>query len=230
MISSLKRPAFCAASVFCWLASANWSCSSRVTSYSFATFSAVTPMWYWLYTSHRPSTIIVSTSLASPMRKPSREPFSACGAMLIDSWPPATTTSASPWAIACAPSIAACRPEPHTLLMVMAAGRSLDRFVPCVAGARGRFALAAAVAVEPFRPARPPAALVLAGLREPRFRLLGVRGADPVAAPVLRRGIHHARDVPARAEDEGLVLTAHEMHRAIRRAPGNDVVLARREA
>ena len=48
MISSLKRPAFCAASAFCWEAAANASCSSRVTPNFFATFSAVTPMWYWL--------------------------------------------------------------------------------------------------------------------------------------------------------------------------------------
>ena len=36
------------------------------------------------------------------------------------SCPPATTMSASPLAIACAPSIAALRPEPHTLLIVIA--------------------------------------------------------------------------------------------------------------
>src|SRR6185437_13939570 len=120
MISSLNRPAFCAASVLFWLFTANSSCSSRVTAYSLATFSAVTPMWYWLNTSHSPSTIMVSTIFASPMRKPSREPLSACGERLIDSWPPATTRSESPLAIACAPSIAACRPEPQTLLMVIA--------------------------------------------------------------------------------------------------------------
>src|SRR6267378_2593578 len=115
MISSLKRPALCAASVFCWLASANWSWSSRVTAYSFATFSAVTPMWYWLYTSQRPSMIMVSTIFASPMRKPSREPLIACGDMLIDSCPPATMMSASPCAIDCAPSMAAFRPDPGAL-------------------------------------------------------------------------------------------------------------------
>src|SRR5687767_7895876 len=54
------------------------------------------------------------------MRKPSREPFSTCGEALMFSWPPATTTSESPLAIACAPSMAAFRPEPQTLLMVMA--------------------------------------------------------------------------------------------------------------
>src|SRR5262245_7219264 len=119
-ISSLKRPAFCAASALFWLLTANSSCSSRVTAYSLATFSAVMPMWYWLNTSHRPSTIMESTIFASPMRKPSREPLSTCGAALMFSWPPAMTMSESPLAIACAPSIAACSPEPQTLLMVMA--------------------------------------------------------------------------------------------------------------
>ena len=38
----------------------------------------------------------VSISLASPMRKPSREPSSTCGAALMFSWPPAMTMSASP--------------------------------------------------------------------------------------------------------------------------------------
>ena len=54
------------------------------------------------------------------MRKPSREPFSTCGAALMFSWPPHTTMSASPLAIDCAPSMAAFRPEPQTLLMVIA--------------------------------------------------------------------------------------------------------------
>jgi hypothetical protein len=47
-ISSLNRPAFCAASALCWLAIANASCIARVMPCFFATFSAVTPMWYWL--------------------------------------------------------------------------------------------------------------------------------------------------------------------------------------
>ncbi|CAB5356502.1 hypothetical protein IST4130_02963 [Burkholderia cenocepacia] len=87
--------------------------------YSFATFSAVIPMWYWLYTSHSPSTIIVSTSFASPIRNPSREPGSTCGDALMFSWPPAITISASPATIAFAASITAFRPEPHTLLIVI---------------------------------------------------------------------------------------------------------------
>ena len=63
---------------------------------------------------------MVSTIFASPMRKPSRDPCSTCGDWLIDSWPPATTMSESPLAIDWAPSIAAFRPEPQTLLMVIA--------------------------------------------------------------------------------------------------------------
>ena len=47
-ISSLKRPAFCAASALFCEAMANASWSARDTSYFVATFSAVTPMWYWL--------------------------------------------------------------------------------------------------------------------------------------------------------------------------------------
>lgn len=62
---------------------------------------------------------MLSTSLASPIRKPSREPGSTCGAALMFSWPPAMTISASPAMIALAASITAFRPEPQTLLMVM---------------------------------------------------------------------------------------------------------------
>jgi len=45
MISSAKRPDFCAAEAFCWEASAKASCSSREIWYLVATFSAVLPMW-----------------------------------------------------------------------------------------------------------------------------------------------------------------------------------------
>ena len=44
-ISSLKTPAFRAASHFCWLAAAKASCSAREMANSFAIFSAVTPIW-----------------------------------------------------------------------------------------------------------------------------------------------------------------------------------------
>lgn len=64
--------------------------------------------------------IIVSTSFQSPMRWPSREPGSTCGARLMLSWPPAMMMSESPSRIACAASITAFRPEPQTLLIVNA--------------------------------------------------------------------------------------------------------------
>ena len=44
-ISSLKRPAFCAASALFCEATANSSCCWRVICHCLATFSAVTPMW-----------------------------------------------------------------------------------------------------------------------------------------------------------------------------------------
>src|SRR3954471_19520548 len=79
---------------------------------------------------------MVSTSFASPMRKPSRDPIIACGDRLIDSCPPATTMSASPLAMDCAPSMAALRPDPHTLLMVIAGtiSGSPARMAACRAG------------------------------------------------------------------------------------------------
>jgi hypothetical protein len=59
-----------------------------------------------------------STIFQSPMRWPSREPSSTCGAALMFSWPPATTIWLSPAPIACAASITALRPEPQTALIV----------------------------------------------------------------------------------------------------------------
>ena len=61
---------------------------------------------------------MVSVIFQSPMRWPSREPSSTCGEALMFSWPPANTISLSPQAMACAASITALRPEPHTALMV----------------------------------------------------------------------------------------------------------------
>src|SRR5258708_37395617 len=64
-----------------------------------------------------------STTLASPMRKPVRACGSKYGQLDMDSMPPATTVSDSPSCTACAASATAFRPEPQTLLMVMAAPR-----------------------------------------------------------------------------------------------------------
>ena len=70
---------------------------------------------------------------------PVRELGSRCGALVIDSMPPATTTFAEPALIRSWPSITAFMPEPHTLLMVVqpARGRNAraDRGL-----ARGRLA------------------------------------------------------------------------------------------
>src|SRR5690606_25594508 len=48
-----------------------------------------------------------------------REPLSRCGALVIDSMPPATTTFAEPALIRSWPSITAFMPEPQTLLIVV---------------------------------------------------------------------------------------------------------------
>src|SRR5690606_21902069 len=50
---------------------------------------------------------------------PVREPLSRCGALVIDSMPPATTTFAEPALIASWASITAFIPDPQTLLMVV---------------------------------------------------------------------------------------------------------------
>src|SRR6476659_7330569 len=69
----------------------------------------------------RPSLIIESTISPFPMRKPSRTRGIRYGQLLMDSMPPATTTSTSPVATPCAASMTAVSPEPHTLLMLSAA-------------------------------------------------------------------------------------------------------------
>src|SRR5664279_729601 len=58
---------------------------------------------------------MLSTSLASPMRNPSREPGSTWGDALMFSCPPAITICASPHLIAWAARCVAFNPLPHTL-------------------------------------------------------------------------------------------------------------------
>ena len=60
-----------------------------------------------------------SSISALPKRMPVREPLSRCGALVIDSMPPATTTSAEPALIRSWPSMMAFMPEPQTLLTVV---------------------------------------------------------------------------------------------------------------
>ena len=58
--------------------------------------------------------------MTSPYLKPSRDFGSRCGALVIDSMPPATTTSNSPARISWSASAIASRPDRQTLLMVSA--------------------------------------------------------------------------------------------------------------
>src|SRR3954469_20237115 len=85
----------------------------------------------------------------------------------------------------------------------------LDRFVLRVSEPSARGDAFAAVRLGPFRPCGPPAARMLGRLVEPGLRigphlraLRTVRGTDPVAALVARRGVDRAGDVAGGAEDE----------------------------
>src|SRR5688572_6629853 len=119
-VSSSNLPAAAASAAFLWLAAAKASCAARSTSYFWLTSSAVRPMWKSLYTSHRPSQTIESISCEWPRRAPARASGKRYGALDMLSMPPHTATSMSPARIACAASITALRPEPHTLLTVKA--------------------------------------------------------------------------------------------------------------
>ncbi len=57
--------------------------------------------------------------MVSPYLKPSRDFGSRCGAWVIDSMPPATTTSTSPARISWSASAIALMPERQTLLIVI---------------------------------------------------------------------------------------------------------------
>src|SRR6476620_6386525 len=62
---------------------------------------------------------MLSRNSAVPYRPPVREPLSRCGALVIDSMPPATTTCAEPALIRSCASITAFMPDPQTLLIVV---------------------------------------------------------------------------------------------------------------
>ena len=113
------------ATASCWLRSAYRSCSSRDTPYFAAQFSAVAaivqPQCVSSSADHS-----VSSSCPWPRRRPLRRPRMTCGAWLMLSMPPVSTTSASPRSISCAPLIAAWMPDPHNRLTV-SAGTSIGR-------------------------------------------------------------------------------------------------------
>ena len=92
--------------------------SGRVSSSSAATSEASSNICLPVNGLRRPSLIIASIALASPMRKPKRALGSRYGAEDIDSMPPPTPTSTSPARIAWSSSAVARRPEAQTLLMV----------------------------------------------------------------------------------------------------------------
>src|SRR6185436_16814590 len=58
--------------------------------------------------------------------------------------------------------------------------------------------------------------------------ILRARLPGPIAALAFRCRIHYARDMAARAEYE-LLVAAKQAERTVRRTPGNDVILTRRQ-
>ena len=101
-------------------AAPNASCSSRVMPYRLLCRSVDSPMDTPSYASVSPSNAMWSSSVTSPYLYPSRCPTSRCGALVIDSMPPATTMSNSPARISWSASAIASRPDRHTLLTVNA--------------------------------------------------------------------------------------------------------------
>jgi hypothetical protein len=70
--------------------------------------------------SRRASWAIESTIGTSPYLNPVRDFGSRCGALVIDSMPPATTIWCSPERISWSARATALRPDRHTLLIVRA--------------------------------------------------------------------------------------------------------------
>ena len=117
-ISPASRPSLIAvAARWCdW--AANSSCSARLIPSLALCRSVSSPMGEWSNASVRPSRAIASSSSMEPYLYPARAPGSRCGAPVMDSMPPATTTSNSPARISCAASAIASSPDRHTLLIV----------------------------------------------------------------------------------------------------------------
>src|SRR4051812_39435415 len=92
--------------------------SARVSSSSSATSLASAAICFPVKGFVRPSWVIASIALASPIRKPKRAPWSRYGACDIDSMPPATPTSRSPSRTALSTSATERIPEAQTLFTV----------------------------------------------------------------------------------------------------------------
>src|SRR3546814_1195140 len=93
------------------------STSSRLKPYLAQAASPNTPMALPSSGLVRPSQAMWSSISVLPYLMPVREPLSRCGALVIDSMPPATTTLAEPALIRSWHNMIAFLPEPHTLLM-----------------------------------------------------------------------------------------------------------------
>ncbi len=116
--SSSNRPSFQARAASWWLRAANASCSSRVNSCEPVLAASVSPPIAWsVKASHRPSWAMWSRTVTSPYLYPDRERSSRCGACVIDSMPPATTTSNSPARMSWSARAMASMPDRQTLLI-----------------------------------------------------------------------------------------------------------------
>ena len=101
-----------------WLRSAHLSRSARVISSSSPISVASSNICLPVNGLRRPSSIIASSALTSPMRNPWRAPGSRYGACDIDSMPPPTASSRSPARTAWSIIPTARTLEAHTLLIV----------------------------------------------------------------------------------------------------------------
>ena len=115
-ISSSNRPFFCAAAARWCDRAANSSCSARLIPSRRLCRSVDSPIGTWSKASVSPSYAIESSISTAPYLWPVRSAGSRCGALVIDSMPPATTTSNSPAAMSWSASAIASSPDRQTLL------------------------------------------------------------------------------------------------------------------
>ena len=152
----------------------------------------------------KPSRYMASTSVKLPILWPQRASSASIryGIRLIDSMPPASTASASPSMIDCAPVAIVCMPDAHALLIVCAGTESGTpaRMPTCRAGlgpdpAWRPCPISTSSMVSGRMPARAIAAIAAAAprsagwmfLRDPPYRPIGVRAAPTMTTSA--RGI-----------------------------------------
>ncbi len=118
--SSSKAPPSHARLASCCERRANSSTSRRVSWYFSARFSAVCAMEKPHCGSVSDSHSRSSSGAGGPSLRPQRAPRTTCGAWLMDSPPPASTTFDSSSRICCAACAMASKPEPHSRFTVSA--------------------------------------------------------------------------------------------------------------